>query len=238
MRSYPAAFLVIAALSACQAAPPAEDAAALGDEGALTGQVVEHLAASPYLYLRLRTSEGEVWAAVPEGAVEDGATVSVYQPMLMEGFTSSALNRTFDAVYFGTLEPVGLPTASPATTPHAGGTQPAGPIVVGSVARAEGSDGRTVAEAWGQAARLEGKSVTIRGVVVKSLTGIMGKNWIHLRDGSGDAAAGTHDITVTTMETATEGETVTVTGTVRTNRDFGAGYSYPVLVEDARIVRQ
>ena len=33
-------------------------------------------------------------------------------------------------------------------------------------------------------------------------------------------------------------ETITITGSVRTNRDFGAGYSYPVIVEDAKIVRK
>jgi hypothetical protein len=39
------------------------------------------------------------------------------------------------------------------------------------------------------------------------------------------------------MDRAAKGETVTITGTVHTNRDFGSGYSYPVMVEDAKIVR-
>jgi hypothetical protein len=66
----------------------------------------------------------------------------------------------------------------------------------------------------------------------------MGKNWIHLQDGSGDAKQGTSDITVTTQEQAAKGETITVKGTVRTKKDFGAGYTYPVMIEDAKIVRQ
>lgn len=235
MRPFLTAFLLTASLSACQAAPPVEDAAV---DGALIGTVVEHIAAAPYLYLKLRTAAGEVWAAVPEGQVQDGATVSVYQPMLMEGFTSSVLNRTFDAVYFGTLTPMGGSATAPATSPHAVGPQPATSIVIGDIARAEGANGRTVAEAWDQAAGLDGKPVAIRGVVVKYLASIMGKNWIHLRDGSGNDAMGTNDITVTTLETATEGETVTITGTLTTNRDFGAGYSYPVLIEDASILRR
>jgi geranylgeranyl diphosphate synthase type II len=65
---------------------------------------------------------------------------------------------------------------------------------------------------------------------------VMGKNWIHLQDGSGDAAAGTHDITVTTLNAVTVGATVTITGTVRLNRDVGAGYTYAVLIDYATVV--
>ena len=89
---------------------------------------------------------------------------------------------------------------------------------------------------WAQRATLEGQTVTIRGVVVKYNAGVMGKNWLHLQDGSGDAGQSTNDITVTTMDDAANGETVTIWGTVRTNKDFGAGYTYPVIVEDAKIV--
>jgi VCBS repeat-containing protein len=66
----------------------------------------------------------------------------------------------------------------------------------------------------------------------------MGKNWIHLQDGSGDAKQGTNDITVTSLDGAARGETITIKGIVRTNKDFGAGYSYAVIVEDAKVVRK
>ncbi len=85
---------------------------------------------------------------------------------------------------------------------------------------------------------LGGQTVTIRGVVVKFNVGVMGKNWIHLQDGSGDAAQGTSDITVTTLDGAAKGETIVIKGIVRTNKDFGAGYAYPVIVEEARIAKQ
>ena len=63
----------------------------------------------------------------------------------------------------------------------------------------------------------------------------MGKNWIHLRDGSGAAADRTDDVLVTTLATTKVGDVVTVTGVVRTDKDFGSGYSYKVLVEDATL---
>ena len=95
-----------------------------------------------------------------------------------------------------------------------------------------------MSETWAQKASLAGKSVTIRGIVVKVNIGVMGKNWIHLQDGTGDAKLGTNDITATSASAASNGETITVTGTVRTNKDFGAGYVYAVIVEDAKIAKK
>ena len=95
-----------------------------------------------------------------------------------------------------------------------------------------------MSELWAQSASLVGKTVSIRGTVVKYNGGVMGKNWIHLQDGSGDAKQGNHDIAVTSLDGTALGETITITGTVHTNRDFGAGYSYVVIVEDAKVVRK
>jgi hypothetical protein len=84
-------------------------------------------------------------------------------------------------------------------------------------------------------AGLKGKSVLVRGQVVKVNTGIMGKNWLHLRDGSGSATDGSNDILVTTKDTAALGDVVSVKGTVRTDVDLGSGYTYAVLIEDAAV---
>jgi hypothetical protein len=112
-----------------------------------------------------------------------------------------------------------------------------GPSNVGDVkvARAAGADARTVAEVYAQKGALKEKAVTIRGKVVKFNPGIMGKNWLHLQDGSGKADKQDNDITVTTQDTAAVGETVVVKGTVRVDKDFGAGYAYPVIIEEAKL---
>ena len=96
--------------------------------------------------------------------------------------------------------------------------------------------GLTVAEVWAGKARLAGSTVTVRGRVVKFNPGIMGTNWMHLQDGSGSAANGTHDLTVTTPAAATVGEVVTATGAVAVDQDFGAGYTYPVIIREAAVV--
>lgn len=82
---------------------------------------------------------------------------------------------------------------------------------------------------------LKGQRIQIKGKVVKVNTGIMGKNFFHLQDGSGNA--GNNDLTVTTQDEVRVGDEVVVTGLVTVNRDFGAGYSYPLIVEEATVAK-
>jgi len=100
-----------------------------------------------------------------------------------------------------------------------------------AMARAAGHDGRTVAEIFAQRDELKGRPVAVRGRVTKCNVGIMGRNWIHLQDGT--EHAGSFDLTVTTTATADVGDVVLVRGTVGVDRSFGVGYRYPVIVEDA-----
>jgi RecJ-like exonuclease len=95
--------------------------------------------------------------------------------------------------------------------------------------------GTTVAAIWANRTSLAGKTVTVRGKVVKFNGGIMGRNWMHIQDGTGVAADGTNDITVTSDAEATVGAVVTVTGTVAIDKDFTAGYAYAVMIERAKI---
>ena len=83
-------------------------------------------------------------------------------------------------------------------------------------------------------AKLGGHQVTVRGKVVKYNAGIMGKNWLHLRDGTG--TEGSNDLLVTTTTKVKLGDTVVVTGPVALNRDFGSNYKYAVMIEDAKLV--
>jgi len=214
----------------------------------LQGTVLETIDAAQYTYLRLKTSNGEVWAAVPHAKVTKGASVTIVDPMVMTNFESKTLKRTFDKIMFGTLAgtaaaPAGTPMSMPMPMPSAGvsGGSPhaaaatAPDVAVVKVPKASGADGRTVAELYAQRAKLKDKPVAVRGTVVKFLPSIMGKNWIHLRDGSGAAADGSNDLVVTTMETAKAGDVVTVHGMVRTDIDLGMGYSYKVTVENANL---
>ncbi len=225
-----------------QASSEAPASAVSMDLNTISGSVLEQLPASPYVYLKLKTAKGDVWVAVPEAKIAVGTQVTVYGALAMGKFESKTLNRTFDEVYFGNLTPPDAPPAdvagAGAAAPQSVGTPPAVDAKVGKVEKASGADARTVAELWAQRGALAGKTVTIRGVVVKYNPGVMGKNWIHLQDGSGDAAKGTHDITITAMDGAALNATITVTGVVHLDKNFGAGYSYPMIIEDAKVAKK
>ena len=100
------------------------------------------------------------------------------------------------------------------------------------VEKATGKDAYTVSELYEKSGTLDKKSVAVRGKVMKVSRGIMGKNWVHLRDGSGDAGKGTNNIVVTSQEDPKVGDVVTARGTLYKDKDFGAGYKYPVILEE------
>lgn len=99
-------------------------------------------------------------------------------------------------------------------------------------------DGMTVEAVWKARTAIAGKRVTVRGKVVKFNGGILGVNWIHLQDGTGKAADGSNDLTVTSDMDARVGDVITVTGSVALNKDLGSGYSYPVIIERATLARK
>ncbi len=226
--------LVLAGLACSKSKPAAPAAAAPAAKNAIQGTVLETVSAPPYTYLRLKAAQGEVWAAVPAADVKVGAQVAVDVSVAMDKFESPSLHRTFERVYMGNL--AGAGDAAPMGMGM--GMAPKAPAAPDEkVAKAAGADARTVAEVWAQKDGLKEKTVTLKAKVVKYNQAIMGRNWLHLRDGSGAEASRDNDIAVTTMDTAKVGDVVTIKGVVRTAKDFGSGYTYPVIIEDAKIVR-
>ncbi|MCX7174391.1 MAG: hypothetical protein NT159_10810 [Proteobacteria bacterium] len=92
---------------------------------------------------------------------------------------------------------------------------------------------KTIAGVYKDKASLSGKEVRVQGKVVKVNNGIMGRNFLHVQDGTGDKDS--NDLTVTSKQTANIGDQVNITGRVLLNKDFGAGYAYPLLLEEASI---
>jgi len=218
--------------------------------------------ATDYTYMRLKTASGETWAAVTKTKVAKGDDVTVANAMVMDGFESKTLNRKFDHIVFGVLAGPGAAAAAPAagdlpmvaghppTAGTAGGETPqqmaaqhgqaaGGPEDAADVKvdKAAGANAKTVAELWAQRASLKGKEIVVKARVVKVTSGVMGRNWLHVRDGSGSKATKDNDLTVTTEASAKIGDVVVVTGLVSIDKDFGAGYAYPVIVENAKVTR-
>lgn len=100
-------------------------------------------------------------------------------------------------------------------------------------ASAEDAKIRTVGALYKEQTALVGQEVSLQGKVVKVNNGIMGRNFLHIQDGTGDQ--GTNNLIVTSKQTASVGDQVMVTGRVFMNRDFGSGYTYPLLLEDTKV---
>jgi len=230
------------ATKAPQASTPASNAApapAVKKSGGTSGTVTETMDSGGYTYIQLDSGTEKIWAAAPKFAVSVGDSVIIPDGMPMTNFHSDSLDRTFPSIYF--VDSV-MNASAPASTPLTGADKPQGhpapavsaaDIDLSNIQKAEG--GVTVGEVFSDKATLADKDVVLRGKVVKFSPQIMGKNWIHVQDGSGDAAAGTNDLTVTTNVTAKVGDTVLVTGSLTLDKDFGYGYKYNVIIEDAKV---
>lgn len=235
-------------------------------DGAIAGTVIETMSGSGYTYVQIDTADGPVWAAMPESQVRAGERIALLPGMVMSDFHSKAFNRTFAAIMFSpgfadrppqNVSPTEISSPAPTIDPFAaavaaerqdsapqpppeqrsGGSMAAtAPFLEIQVAKAEGDNAYSVAEVFAKAEELNGTVIRIQGKVVKYNANIMGRNWVHLQDGTGDPLHNTHDLVATTDQDLAPDQIVTLEGTVAAAKDFGAGYTYEVLLEQARIV--
>ena len=202
----------------------------LGENGPKTStiyRVEETMDAGGYTYARLKNGKDDRWVAAPQVNLKVGQEVTLGKAAVMENFKSPSLNRSFDLIYFANS--IDVAGAKPAAAPVK--------EVVADVSKVvkPASGGVTVEQILTNAESISEDPVRVRGQVVKFNAQIMGRNWIHIQDGSGTAKAGTHDLTITTKATVRVGSQIEATGKLSKNKDFGAGYSYSVLMEDATI---
>jgi hypothetical protein len=217
---------------------PAKHAQPAATPGRPGGEVLEAFNSGGYTYLRLKTADGETWAAGPLAEVAVGSVVTLENAMAMYNFRANSLDRTFDKIWFASG--FGSGGSSGAVGVQAGGKCAMGgktadvgaPDFSGLQAP---SDGRTIVQVHADRGDLAGQRVKVRAKVMKFSGNILGRNWLHLRDGTGDVAKGDYDLTVTTEQTAKVGDTVLIEGLITVDKDFGSGYFYTVIVEDASV---
>jgi hypothetical protein len=216
-----------------------------------TGKVVETMNTAGYTYVLLDTGKEKVWAAGVQFATKKGDTVAISGAMPMQKYHSKTLNRDFEVVYFasavavngkspqagGNELPAGHPPIGGASTdlppghPPIQGGAPSKELEIAAIKKATG--GQTVAEIHANKAALKGKPILVRGKVVKYNAAILGKNWLHIQDPTAKET-----LVVTTDAEVKKGDTVLVKGNVSTDRDFGAGYKYAVIIENAQITAE
>ncbi len=210
-----------------------------------SGIAVDTMTSGGYTYVEVEESGVKYWIAAPQFKVKKGEKVSFGSGSWMENFKSKTLNKTFDKILFLSGVGVGDEALAPSSMAsavagaHGGGAGNNYGIPKSGVSDApeKGSiqkleDGYLVSELFSMKKELAGKVVKVRGKVVKVSRNIMGKNWIHIQDGSGDASS--NDVTFTSKtNTAKVGSIVIAQGTLAADKDFGAGYKYPVIMENS-----
>jgi hypothetical protein len=197
----------------------------------LTGKILEKLDGGGYSYFLLEKEGKKTWVATSPMDAKVGDTISFAIGVEMHDFKSKALNRTFETITFtdgGTQGEVkALPKAEPASAPSDV-----------KVAKTDAPNGYTVAELYSKSGDLNGKEVVVQGKVVKVSKQIMGKNWVHLQDGSGDSSLGSNNLVTTSQDIAVVGDIVVATGKLAKDKDFGGGYKYAVIIEETKLVKK
>lgn len=203
-------------------------------DGLITAKVKTVEQVSNYTYLEIKAKGPAYWVALPSMEIAVGSVISYREGGLMKDFYSKELDRTFAEIWF--LD--GLEGDDPSGT----GMGMMGESTQGSKVNVEklktnvAVEGSTsLAEIFADPAKFDGKTIVVSGEVAKYNPAIMERNWIHIQDGT--EFEGKYDLTVTSSEAFEVGEVVTIQGTIALNRDFGYGYSYEVLLENATAVR-
>ena len=196
--------------------------------------VQEVVQATSYTYLKVKEADSEFWIAVTKREIQAGAEISFAGGLEMKNFESKDLQRTFETVYF--VDRI-IGGGVPATQQSMSMPRPVKPeLEKKEISIEPAAGGITIGELFANRDSYADKTVLIKGQVTKVNRAIMEKNWVHLQDGTGDS--GNFDLTITTNDEANVGDVVTFEGKITLNKDFGAGYSYEVIMEQAKLKNQ
>lgn len=196
-----------------------------------SGIVVDKVDAGSYSYLQLKENNNLYWVAVPAMNIKNGESIHFSQYMEMIDFKSETLNRSFESVLFVNDASRSMNKMN-MKNPHSDvQSLDKQTISVGTL-----KDGKTIADIYKNKQSLNGKTVKVKGKVVKFNNGIMNRNWVHIQDGTDNN--GDFDLLITSDETAKVGDIIVAEGKLAIDKDFGAGYFYPVLVEEAKIITE
>ena len=187
-----------------------------------TGVVQQIMEAPGYTYALVKAGDEELWLAGPLTKINVGDVVPVTREMPMRNFHSKAFSRDFDVLYFVASF---CQSSQEARDPHGGMDMK--PLAI-EVAKAE--NGNSVLEIYKQKDSLKDQTVLVRGKVVKYTKDVLHRDWIHIRDNSTN-----NNLAVTTKDKVDLGDIVLIEGKLNLNSDFGYGYVYDVIVEDAKV---
>jgi len=221
-------FLLIAILSACTKKDERNQPQTQANPNVHQVVAQEAIQVSGYTYVKVKEGDKEYWIAGTTLDVKEGETLYYTTAMEMKNFESKELKRKFESILF--IDNVSkIPPAS-AKGIKASPQKPT--IEKENVTVAPAADGITIAQLFANANSYTNKTVKIKGKVIKVNSAIMKTNWVHIQDGT--SSGSDFDLTITTNDIVNVGDIVTFEGKISMNMDFGYGYSYKVLMEDAK----
>ncbi len=196
-------------------------------------KVEEVLQTTSYTYLYVEENDSLQWLAIPKMEAKKGDTYYYQGGMEMKDFKSKELNRTFASVLFlnGVISPDFAEGGKTSLNMSPQKSKTIDKKINMKVEQAKG--GITIAELYNNKEKYKNKTVKIRGRVTKYNSRIMGKNWIHLQDGT--SSSGNFDFTATSVDETKTGDIITIEGKIVLNKDFGSGYFFEIIMEDSRI---
>lgn len=228
--------IITAALASCVRNKNGQNTQTSTSESSNVFEVSEVIQGGTYTYMKVKENMSEKWVATAKKEINTGDVLYYDNELQMTNFHSKELDRTFDVIYF-----INQVSETPIEHAHTG-QMPKEHMQQGhsgaveseqnsSISLEKSGDEVTIAEIYANPQEFEGKEFEIRGVVTKVNKEIMGKNWVHLQDGTNNNRA--FDLTVTTQDLPKVNDEVTFKGTITLEKDFGAGYYYDVIMEEA-----
>ncbi|MBT7621404.1 MAG: hypothetical protein HN593_03115 [Lentimicrobiaceae bacterium] len=227
--------LLIIGLTSCNQDNKSTDSRTTKSNFDYSGIVKEVIQTTNYTYCFVNTNNTDYWIAISKLNINEGEVIYYNKGLEMLNFHSKELDRTFSVVYF---------VQKASKNPNSG-------IVTNTVTKDnlttkpkidkknfsydKAFDGITISDLYANRDKYANKKVRIRGRITKFNSSIMSRNWAHIQDGTDNN--GNFDLTVTTQETVNIDELVTFEGTIALDKDFGAGYFYPIIMEDAVIIK-
>lgn len=191
------------------------------------GEVVSTVNSGGYTYVEVKDASGTFWLAAPTSAVQKGDNISFAGGMWMPNFKSKALDKTFDKILFVDGVTLGVGGGLKAVAPQAKKKKKAVKV------KYTKPHTMTIGEIYADREALEGSIVKVAGTVVKVSKMIMGTNWVHVQDGTGDSSDGSNNLIFRSSEAPNVSDKVTAIGTINVDKDFGAGYFYKAIAEDS-----
>jgi len=200
----------------------------------IDGKITNIIDVPSYTYVEVEIGNDKAWAAVPTTSVSIGDEVSFSAATPMENFYSRTLDREFAVIYFVDRFITDAGTTSMSTAAaaaHGQLSQEPAVVFVNDIDKVDG--GNTIAEIHARKDELNGNTIRVRGQVTRFTANVLDVNWVHIRDSSGAA-----NLTVTTDATVAINDVVIVEGRLELDRDYGYGYVYPVILQEARITKE